>query len=552
MLTRVASTVTRTFRNRSGRVIALCRLVLASVFLFALWIDPAQPVRSGALGYVILGSYLAYAVACLAVAWKDWWSDFRLAQPMHAIDIVGFLVAIYFTEGTVDEFTSPFLAFFAFLMLSATIRWGWRSTVFTGLTVVALYLIVGLGMHFADFEFDQYRFGRRVTYMVVLGVILVWFGLQRQEPAILRMREIASSGRELRAPLEEALGYATAVLGAAKGAMVWSESEEPGMRYASSGLDTVDLGSAFDQTSSEEAYGEFPRLFDREKNHSIELAEGRYNALHPAREEPLASAIGVSQGLAIPCHSALGQGEIMLAGISGMAVDDLEIARLVEIEVEAAFDRHATQMLAHQATLGRMRESVARDLHDTVAQSLAAVGLQLEGLRRYIAAGGDPEPEIASLKRALHNEQRTVRTLIGRLRENERREEFTMTALCDPFARLARELADSWKIEIDLDFDQRISREEGFRHQVMNIMREAAANAVRHGKASRLGAEGIIKTDRMILTIRDDGTGFPPAWDGKPPRSLAERIVEMNGTIIVTSDDEGATLHIDVPMGEAA
>ena len=42
-----------------------------------------------------------------------------------------FLAAVYFTETNNDGFTSPFLAFFAYLMLSATIRWDWRVTALT-------------------------------------------------------------------------------------------------------------------------------------------------------------------------------------------------------------------------------------------------------------------------------------------------------------------------------------------------------------------------------------------------------------------------------------
>jgi hypothetical protein len=40
------SLLSRQFEHRSGRIIALCRFVLATVFFVALWIDPSQPARS--------------------------------------------------------------------------------------------------------------------------------------------------------------------------------------------------------------------------------------------------------------------------------------------------------------------------------------------------------------------------------------------------------------------------------------------------------------------------------------------------------------------------
>ena len=39
----------REFEHRSGRIIALCRFALATVFFIALWLAPDQPVRDDAL-----------------------------------------------------------------------------------------------------------------------------------------------------------------------------------------------------------------------------------------------------------------------------------------------------------------------------------------------------------------------------------------------------------------------------------------------------------------------------------------------------------------------
>ena len=67
--------IARTFENRSGRIIALCRAVLALVFFVALWIDPAQPVRSSELGYALLGGYLLFGAIMLGIAMSGWWIE---------------------------------------------------------------------------------------------------------------------------------------------------------------------------------------------------------------------------------------------------------------------------------------------------------------------------------------------------------------------------------------------------------------------------------------------------------------------------------------------
>ena len=156
---REQSFIARQFEHRSGRIIALCRFVMATVFFIALWVDPEQPVRSSVAGYLILFNYMVIASVLVVIAWRNWWWDQRLAWAMHVLDAAAFLGAVYFTETVNDDFTSPFLAFFSYLMLSATIRWDWRVTLITGVVVTVLYLLVGIGMNAMGIDIDTFRTG---------------------------------------------------------------------------------------------------------------------------------------------------------------------------------------------------------------------------------------------------------------------------------------------------------------------------------------------------------------------------------------------------------
>ena len=55
----------------SGRGIALCRVVLALIFLIVLVFDPGQPVRYIAAAYGLLGGYAALSVGLLLVVWTE-------------------------------------------------------------------------------------------------------------------------------------------------------------------------------------------------------------------------------------------------------------------------------------------------------------------------------------------------------------------------------------------------------------------------------------------------------------------------------------------------
>ncbi|MFX8339393.1 hypothetical protein ABTL37_19545, partial [Acinetobacter baumannii] len=88
--------------------------------------------------------------------------------PAQVVDIACFLLAVYFTETSNGEFVSPFTAFAVFLLINASIRWGWNGIAGTGLVLLcangaAAALLIACG-----YDIDPYRFARRQTYMLVL------------------------------------------------------------------------------------------------------------------------------------------------------------------------------------------------------------------------------------------------------------------------------------------------------------------------------------------------------------------------------------------------
>jgi signal transduction histidine kinase len=539
------------FQHRSGRVIALCRALMALVFFVALWVDPAQPVRATELGYTLIGGYLALSVVLMAVAMTNWWWDHRLAWPILVVDILAFLAAVFFTEGVDDDFTSPFLAFFAFLMLAATIRWDWRVTATTGLTVTALYLLVGLVLTAAQIDFDQLRFGRRIAYMMVLSLILIWFGLQRREQHIGRFTDARATAEGLLAPLEEALAYALEQTGARAGAIAWSEGEEPTIELRTFGLASPGDRIGPTELPEERAFGDKARLFSGDRARSLRgSTRGRPVASARRTTEPLADLLGIGEALALPFAGGTGRGEIIVTGIKGVCADHVAIGQLIAREVAGGFDRHATLVLSHQTALARSRDALASDLHDNVAQSLAGAALRLEGLRKSIRAGHDPEAEILQLKSALRAEQQQVRQMIERLRHSE--QPARTTDLSASVTRLLSDLSANWAIGIDCHCPPGIRVPAELAYEIGNILREAAANAVRHGKAGRMTIGLRRDQGRLIVEIGDDGSGFPPGTGPDAPRSIRERVARRGGSFAVQSGPSGTRLTIDMPLGDAA
>ena len=171
------------FEHRSGRIIALGRLILASVFLIALWADPGQPTRGSAWGYVPIATYLLFSIILMVIAMKSWWWDHRLAWPVLGLDILAFLAAVFVTESVNSDFTSPFLAFFSFVMLTATIRWDWRVTAAAGLLVTMLW---NTSPH------DPATFAAGTSVILTIGLLACWIPARRAvrvDPAVALRHE---------------------------------------------------------------------------------------------------------------------------------------------------------------------------------------------------------------------------------------------------------------------------------------------------------------------------------------------------------------------------
>jgi len=539
--------LTQTFAYSSGRVIALCRLVWAAVFLLVLWFDPQQSARDLSHAFLFLIGYVGWAAIIAALVWNHWWLDYRLSLFFHLTDIVAFLATVFLAEGVSGDFTSPFLVFFAYLILAAAIRWRWQSALTTGLIVTLLYAAVGVAICYAGLEFDIYRFSRRVTYMSLLALVMAWFALRRGEQKIAPFwPPIVEIGGDL--PLQAALSYAAKHTFSRAAVIGWWDFEEPFTRVYSLGGAAARERLGPREFSPERGFGSAVRLFDRRRGRILQANEdGRVTGRRAELKEEFAASCGIDEGLAVPISSPTGRGEILLASIDGLCRDHLLLGRPLGREICSAFDRQTAISLANKMAVSHMREGIARDLHDSVVQSLAGAALRVGAMRAWIQQGGDPEPEIESVQRALREEQAQVRSLIARLRQGTVAEGSMDAA---SVARvLLRGLEDYWDVTVRLaSLGEPVAIPTWMAHELDGILREAIANAVRHGAASEIDVELSKTAAGLTISIADNGNGFPAGSDVTPPRSISARVTELGGSLTVIPAATGVCLQASLPL----
>jgi signal transduction histidine kinase len=213
-----------------------------------------------------------------------------------------------------------------------------------------------------------------------------------------------------------------------------------------------------------------------------------------------------------------------------------------------------------EATIESAKTALSRDLHDSVLQSLSGASFRLEALRSWIRAGRPADEEISGIQAQLAEEQKSVRLLIHRLRNGRDSEKFV--ELGKSLEDLLAQLSAQWGIECRARRPSAaIKIPVWMERPVGQIIREAAANAVRHAGATSIECEMQEQEEELVLSVRDNGRGFALKGNfdeqavrekGFMPWSIYERTKALGGNISLFSRDTGSQLQVKLPLGGKA
>jgi signal transduction histidine kinase len=200
----------------------------------------------------------------------------------------------------------------------------------------------------------------------------------------------------------------------------------------------------------------------------------------------------------------------------------------------------------YRARVGE-RERIARDLHDTLLQSVQALMLRIESSRRRLALGDAAGAE-AGLVHALEEAESGLAEGRDRIRALRRDE-----AGVDDLETAVRALPAQLELPAGIAFALEVrGRPRRWRQpelgEVYRIVREALANATRHAHASRITVRITYALLHTLVEIEDDGCGIQDEvvvhggseghW-GLP--GMRERAALCGGTLSVQALATGGT-----------
>ncbi|HEU5198387.1 MAG TPA: GAF domain-containing sensor histidine kinase [Ktedonobacterales bacterium] len=227
-----------------------------------------------------------------------------------------------------------------------------------------------------------------------------------------------------------------------------------------------------------------------------------------------------------------------------LSPDDLRLLYTIGDLLSIAIER--ARLFSRSAQLGIVEERnrLAREIHDTLAQGLTAVSLQLESADALLEAGADPQRVRKSIRQAL---------ALARANLEEARRSVLDLRAAPLEGRTLLKALEALVVEsrsksgIDLRFEAigedrplPVRVEAG----VYRIAQEAITNIIRHSNARHATIQLTLTPDQLQLEVEDDGQGFELAQVPKDRFGLTgmnERAKLLGGILCLESNPGGGT-----------
>lgn len=200
------------------------------------------------------------------------------------------------------------------------------------------------------------------------------------------------------------------------------------------------------------------------------------------------------------------------------------------------------------------RRRIARELHDTVGQLLAAITMNMAVVEVELTSLS-PEAQKAFLENRAFVQQilQGIRTISHLLHPPLLDESGLPSAL----SWYVEEFSERSGIKVNLELSRDFARfAPELETAVFRIVQEALGNIHRHSQSPTANIRVIVEPERLSLEIRDEGRGIPADMQqqiktgirtGVGLRGMRERVAQMGGQLEIESDAKGTAVLASFP-----
>jgi two-component system NarL family sensor kinase len=243
----------------------------------------------------------------------------------------------------------------------------------------------------------------------------------------------------------------------------------------------------------------------------------------------------------------LGIMNVTAPGMRRLRREELRLLGLIGLQLGVAVERARLAEQTSELARADERTRLAREIHDTLAQDLTAITLQIETALAHVE--DDPrrarermEKALATARSSLEEARRSVMSLRG--------EPLAGKALAQALAALVREFTSESGIRVSLVTRAACTLSPPVEGELYRIAQQSLANVRQHARAHHVTIELACTGHKVALTVADDGIGFnvhgvPPARHGVA--GMRERARLLGGSLRITSRP-GAGTRVTVTL----
>ena len=557
--------------------IATGRALLATLWIGVISMLPSQPLASPSWTYGLLGAYAIYSYAVFALIRHRKWGLARAGWILHAIDVPAATLLTIFTAAA----SGPLFVFLVFVMVTAAYRWGLWETVATAVAGAWLLVLETALLSQTDHiqlllvELGTLRYGGGIAYLMPFAVLFGFMSesekRRRAESAIAaRILSRVKAGGDLRRTVESTVAEferffnargAVLVIRRRGGSEIYRWRSDVALTAATAPdgfeeLQDADRDTYFFPVDGDAWYA--ASRWPTGNNGMTLTAVGDEETATPRPWKAPATLTGAHTfrshlGVSLTLGEEWEVRLLLLDPRAGMSrLSAVRLYRRLVSQVAPAI--YAVALLDRwRARVGAMeRARLAHELHDGVIQSIVALEMNLDVLRR--TAPGSLAGELGRLQEQVREEVVQLRELMDQMKSMSLDPEELIPHLEEKIARFSRStgIVTSFVCDVShVDLPHEVC------HEIARIVREALVNVRKHSGAQHVKVRFSRGDGRWLLTIEDDGRGFPFSGrvsnaELKPgrraPAVIGARVRAIGGTFeIDSSPGHGARLEISIP-----
>ncbi|WP_163921199.1 nitrate/nitrite two-component system sensor histidine kinase NarQ [Photobacterium sp. Alg240-V54] len=266
--------------------------------------------------------------------------------------------------------------------------------------------------------------------------------------------------------------------------------------------------------------------------------------------------VGNHQSTAWHQQSLLIDGEIMgqLWWQYQLPCPDLALIENIANIISRGIYYNRAQKQTEQLLLMEERATIARELHDSLAQSLSYLKIQLTLLKRQLNLTPDANEHqrqtVQTIDEELSNAYTQLRELLSTFRLTIKEANFN-EALNQLLAPLQQQTSAQFEVDNQLPSMALIAHNQV---HLLQIIREAILNAIKHANASHISVSCHQQQQMINVEITDDGIGFDPSQSKLNHYGLnimQERASCLKGQLIIDSQiGKGSQVKLQFALSE--